>query len=54
MRLLLDLGADPLLTNADKTTPLMVATGVGSSLPGEEQGMEPEALQAVKLGRPEI
>jgi uncharacterized protein len=28
---------------------LMVAAGVGSSLPGEEPGTEPEALEAVKM-----
>jgi ankyrin repeat protein len=49
MRLLLELGADPLRGNADGTTPLMVAAGVGSSLPGEEPGTEAEALQAVKM-----
>jgi ankyrin repeat protein len=47
--LLLELGADPRLTNDDKSTPLMVAAGVGSSLPGEEPGTEPEVLEAVKM-----
>jgi uncharacterized protein len=49
MRLLLELGADPLLPNDDGTTPLMAAAGVGCSLPGEEPGTEPEALEAVKI-----
>jgi hypothetical protein len=53
MRILLDAGADPLRTNADKTTPLMVAAGVDMWNPGEDGGAtpdhEPEALQAVKL-----
>jgi len=49
MRLLVELGADPLLTNDDGTTPLMVAAGVGTSSPGEDPGSEPEVLEAVKL-----
>jgi len=49
MRLLVDLGADPLLPNNDGTTPLMVAAGVGTSSPGEDAGLEPEVLEAVKL-----
>ena len=49
MRLLAELGADPLLPNEDKTTPLMVAAGVGTSSPGEDPGTEQEVLAAVKL-----
>jgi ankyrin repeat protein len=49
MRLLRELGADPLLTNDDGTTPLMVAAGVGTSSPGEDPGTEPEVLEAVKV-----
>jgi ankyrin repeat protein len=49
MRLLVELGADPLLPNADGTTPLMVAAGVGTKSPGEDPGTESEALAAVKL-----
>ena len=49
MRVLLDAGADPRTPTAAGTTPLMVAAGVGSSLPGEEPGTEAEALEAVKL-----
>ena len=48
MRLLAELGADPLLPNEDDTTPLMVAAGVGTSSPGEDPGTEPEVLEAVK------
>jgi hypothetical protein len=44
-----ELGADPLLATEGKSTPLMVAAGVGSSLPGEEPGTEPEVIEAVKL-----
>ncbi len=49
MRLLLELGADPLLPNFDNTTPLMVAAGVGTNEPQEEAGEESEALEAVKM-----
>jgi uncharacterized protein len=49
MRLLADLGAAPLLTNEDGTTPLMVAAGIGTSSPLEDPGIEPEVLEAVKL-----
>ena len=49
MRLLVELGADPLLPNEDGTTPLMAAAGVGTHSPGEDAGTPPEALEAVKL-----
>jgi ankyrin repeat protein len=49
MRLLVELGADPLLGNEDHCTPLMAAAGVGTIAPGEEAGTEPEALEAVQL-----
>jgi len=49
MRLLLDMGADPLLPNGDGTTPLMAAAGVGTNSPLEEPGTEPEVMEAVKL-----
>jgi ankyrin repeat protein len=49
MRLLVQLGADPLLPNADGTTPLLAAAGVGTYSPGEDPGTEPEVLEAVKL-----
>jgi ankyrin repeat protein len=49
MKLLIDLGADPLAASTDESTPLMVAAGVGASLPGEEPGTEAEALDAVTL-----
>ena len=49
MRLLVRLGADPLLPNEDGTTPLMVAAGVGIWAVGESPGTNEEALQAVKL-----
>ena len=49
MRLLVELGADPLQPNDDGTTPLMAAAGVGTHSPGEDAGAPPEALEAVKL-----
>jgi ankyrin repeat protein len=49
MRLLLELGADPLLPNFNKTTPLLAAAGVGTNEPQEEAGEESEALEAVKM-----
>ena len=49
MRLLLELGADPLLPNFNNTTPLMVAAGLETTEPLEEAGEEPEAVEAVKM-----
>jgi uncharacterized protein len=49
MRLLLKLGADPLLANFNGTTPMMAAAGVGTAEPQEEAGEESEALEAVKM-----
>jgi ankyrin repeat protein len=49
MRLLRELGADPLLANFNNTTPLMAAAGLGTSEPLEEAGEEPEAVEAVKM-----
>jgi ankyrin repeat protein len=49
MRELIKLGADPMLPNADYTTPLMAAAGLGTANPLEEAGTEAEALEATKL-----
>ena len=49
MRLLLELGADPMLPNFTNTTPLMAAAGLGTTEPLEEAGEEVEALAAVKM-----
>lgn len=51
MRLLVELGADPLLGNVDNCTPLMVACGigVGSAAANETAGEEPEVLEAAEL-----
>jgi len=47
MRLLLELGADPTLTNVDGCTPLMAAAGLGTRSADEEAGTEDEAIEAV-------
>jgi ankyrin repeat protein len=51
MRLLVQLGADPLLANADGCTPLMAACGIGigGAEADEVAGTEPEVLDAVQL-----
>ncbi len=49
MRLLVELGADPLLPNFNNTTPLMMAAGLETTEPLEEAGEEPEAIEAVKM-----
>jgi len=49
MRLLAELGADPLLPNADNSTPILAAAGLGTYSPGEDPGTEAEVLEAVKV-----
>jgi len=49
MRLLVSLGADPFIPNADGATPLMAAAGLGVLAPTEEAGTEEEAIEAVEL-----
>jgi len=49
MKALVKLGADPSLTNADNSTPLMVAAGLWSRSPGEDPGTESETLEAVQV-----
>jgi ankyrin repeat protein len=46
---ILDLGADPKRTNADGTTPLLAAAGVGVGAPEEAAGSEPEALDVIAV-----
>lgn len=48
MKMLAALGADPLLPNADNSTPLMVAAGLATRSPGEDAGTEAEVLEAVQ------
>jgi ankyrin repeat protein len=51
MRLLVELGANPLLGNVDNCTPLMAACGigVGSDAANETAGEEPEVLEAAQM-----
>jgi len=49
MRLLLELGADPLIPNFNNTTPLMAAAGLGTKEAMEEAGEESEAVEAANL-----
>jgi ankyrin repeat protein len=48
MRLLVEKGADPLLSTTDHTTPLMVAAGVGWS-DGQSHGSQSDAPEALRL-----
>jgi uncharacterized protein len=50
MNVLLELGADPVIPNADNSTALLAAAGVGDLGSGQESaGTEEEAIAAVKL-----
>jgi uncharacterized protein len=49
MRLLAQLGADPLATNADGSTALMIAAGLGTRSPTEDAGTEEEVIEAIKV-----
>ena len=49
MRTLAELGADPSLPNAEHSTPLMAAAGLGTRSPGEDAGTEEEVLEAVQV-----
>jgi ankyrin repeat protein len=50
LKVLLELGADPSITNADESTALLAAAGVGDLGSGQEAaGSEAEAIETVKL-----
>lgn len=49
MRTLAELGANPLQTNVEGSTPLMAAAGLATRSPGEDAGTESEVLEAVEL-----
>src|SRR4029078_83243 len=49
MEVLLELGADPFISNGDGDTPLMVAAGVGVYSQGESPGEPEESAEAVKM-----
>jgi uncharacterized protein len=42
-------GADPVLSNSQRTPPLLAAAGVGVGAPEEAAGPEPDVVEAVKL-----
>ncbi len=48
LRLLVELGADPLRPNVEGSTPLMAAAGLGTRAAEEEAGTEEESLEAVQ------
>lgn len=47
MKILVELGADPTITNVDHCTPLMAAAGLGTRSAEEEAGTDAEAVEAV-------
>lgn len=48
MRLLVELGADPKIPNADNCPPLLAAAGIGIMAPGEEPGTDEEVVAALQ------
>src|SRR5205085_12457714 len=48
MRLLVELGADPKIPNADNCPALLAAAGIGVMAPGEEPGADEEVVEALK------
>jgi uncharacterized protein len=48
MRFLAKLGANPLIPNADNSTPLMAVAGLGTRSPGEDAGTESEVVEALQ------
>ena len=49
LRTLARLGVDTTIGNADGSTPLMAAAGLGTRSPGEDAGTEPEVLEALEV-----
>jgi ankyrin repeat protein len=49
MKTLAALGANPSLTNVEKSTALMMAAGLATRSPGEDAGTESEVLEAVRV-----
>jgi ankyrin repeat protein len=49
LRTLAALGADPTLTNAENSTPLIVAAGLATRSPGEDAGTESEVLDTLQV-----
>lgn len=49
MQKLVELGADPSLTNEDNSTALMIAAGIATRSPGEDAGTESEVVEALQF-----
>ena len=49
MKALVALGADPSLKNAEESTALMTAAGLGTRSPGEDAGTEEEVIEAMQV-----
>ena len=49
MKALVALGAVPSLTNAERSTALMTAAGLGTRSPGEDAGTEEEVIEAMQV-----
>jgi uncharacterized protein len=49
MKTLAALGANPLATNVERSTALMMAAGLATRSPGEDAGTENEVLEAVQV-----
>jgi ankyrin repeat protein len=47
LKLLLESGANPTLTNADGTTPILATAGIGVTAVGEEPGTETEVIETI-------
>ena len=49
LKVLLELGADPTITNVDDCTALLAASGIGTVSVGEEPGTEPEVIETIEF-----
>ncbi len=49
LKLLLENGADPRIHNEVNTSPLLTASGIGVSAPGEEQALEEDSLAVIEF-----
>ena len=49
MKALVELGADPSVKNAEGSTALMTAAGLGTRSPGEDAGTEEEVIEAMQV-----
>lgn len=48
LKVLHELGADPKLVNEDNCTPILAASGIGTTSVDEEPGTEPEVIETIK------